>query len=59
MADGQPADGKPEPARGIPCPRCGGRLAVVYTRAHPGKIVRRRECIQCRKRMTTTERATG
>jgi transcriptional regulator NrdR family protein len=49
---------KPEEQRGILCPRCGcGHFYVVYTRrAWGGRIVRRRECRHCGKRVTTFER---
>jgi len=44
--------------RGIECPRCGCRhLRVIYTRrAIGGRIMRRRECRNCGRRMTTYER---
>ena len=52
---------KPEEQRGIVCPRCGcAHFRVIYTRAlWGGRIVRRRECRHCSRRVTTTERATG
>lgn len=42
---------------GLVCPRCGcGHFEVVYTRAAPGgRIIRRRECRHCNRRITTQE----
>lgn len=46
--------------RGIECPRCGCRhFYVVYTRPRADKIVRRKECRHCGKRITTHEQAQG
>jgi transcriptional regulator NrdR family protein len=47
--------------RGLTCRRCGYQeLRVVYTRRRRGGVqVRRRECKQCRERVTTWERAVG
>ncbi len=44
--------------RGIRCPKCGcGRLWVVYTRKVSGRrLMRRRECRDCGRRVTTVER---
>jgi transcriptional regulator NrdR family protein len=41
----------------VECPSCGCRhLEVVYTRPRgDGRIVRRRECRHCGRRITTTE----
>jgi hypothetical protein len=46
--------------RGLECRHCGcGHFRVVYTRqTWGGRIVRRRECRHCGKRMTTWERAS-
>jgi len=43
--------------RGLACRKCGCRhFEVVYTRpARGGKIMRRRECRNCGRRMTTFE----
>ncbi|MFI4860249.1 MAG: hypothetical protein ACIAXF_06160 [Phycisphaerales bacterium JB063] len=43
--------------RGIICRQCGcGHFYVLYTRAKPGgRIMRRRECRHCGKRVTTWE----
>jgi len=43
--------------RGILCPRCGcTHFRVLYTRAKPGgRIMRRRECRHCGRRVTTWE----
>ena len=42
---------------GLTCRRCGcGHFYVVYTRRAPGgRLVRRRECRNCGRRMTTLE----
>lgn len=47
--------------RGIRCPACGcGHFRVIYTRKTIGaRIVRRRECRHCGRRVTTTERVSG
>lgn len=47
---------EPEP-RGIRCPGCGcGHFRVVYTRsALRGRVMRRRECRYCGRRITTYE----
>jgi hypothetical protein len=46
--------------RGLECPRCGCRhFHVLYTRAAiGGRILRRRECRHCGRRLTTYEKAT-
>ncbi len=45
------------PPLGIPCPGCGGRnLDVMRTRPHPGRIVRSRRCLDCRREFRTAER---
>lgn len=43
--------------RGIECPKCGCRhFLVIYTRrAAGGKLIRRRECRHCGRRVTTSE----
>ena len=42
---------------GVKCRNCHCRdLRVIYTRKRLGKIMRRRECRHCGKRMTTFER---
>jgi len=45
-------------AVGLECRRCGCRhFYVIYTRRGPGSsLVRRRECRNCGKRITTVER---
>ncbi len=52
---------KPAERRGLECPRCGcGHFRVLYTRrAWGGRILRRRECRHCGRRMTTYEREAG
>jgi transcriptional regulator NrdR family protein len=46
---------------GLRCWNCGAqRFRVIYTRAAPGgKIIRRRACRGCGKRITTWERMIG
>jgi len=47
-----------ETRRGIECPKCGCRhFHVVYTRRGPARVLRRRECRNCGRRITTCERA--
>ena len=47
--------------RGLECPRCGcAHFRVVYTRPLSGnRIVRKRECRHCQRRMLTVEKAVG
>lgn len=54
-----PTEGKLSENRGIVCSQCGGiELRVIYTRKSWGnRIIRRRECRQCGRRLTTYERA--
>lgn len=49
----------PAARRGLECRACGCRhFRVVYTRpAWGGRILRRRECRHCGRRMTTWEQA--
>lgn len=43
--------------KGIICKRCGGdRWSVAYVRKTSGAIERRRECVECSLRITTTEK---
>lgn len=44
--------------RGLECPRCGCRhFHILYTRATVGgRILRRRECRHCGRRLTTYEK---
>lgn len=45
---------------GFACPQCGGRTQVVDSRRIKWGIRRRRECVKCESRFTTTEvRKTG
>ena len=57
----QPTAAKPDPReqRGLVCHRCGcEQFRVIYTRrAWGGAVRRRRECRNCGKRISTTERA--
>jgi DNA-directed RNA polymerase subunit M/transcription elongation factor TFIIS len=60
--DANEADNRPLNApRGLVCAACGHRrLSVVYTRPRAdGQIMRRRECKNCGKRVTTWERMIG
>jgi transcriptional regulator NrdR family protein len=53
----------PKPAaepKGVVCPNCGCRhFYVVYTRPRAEKIVRRKECRHCGRRVMTYERISG
>lgn len=53
----------PEPNdddRGLECPSCGcHHFYVVYTRRREDRIVRRRECRHCGRKILTVERAIG
>ncbi len=46
---------------GLECPDCGCRhFYVVYTRPTPnGRIMRRRQCRHCGRRITTFEKTGG
>jgi transcriptional regulator NrdR family protein len=48
---------KPAPKRGLECPICGcAHFRVLYTRrALGGRLLRRRECRYCGRRITTYE----
>ena len=48
---------RPSVKRGLECPRCGcGHFRVLYTRpASGGRVLRRRECRHCGRRITTYE----
>ena len=50
-----------EDKRGLECRYCGCKhFRVIYTRRSWGRrIMRRRECRHCGKRMTTSERTIG
>lgn len=52
---------KQEEVKGLACRHCGCRdLRVVYTRPKPGgRIMRRRECRHCGRRVTTWESSSG
>ena len=47
----------PKPKRGLECPNCGcAHFRVLYTRrALGGRLLRRRECRFCGRRITTYE----
>lgn len=51
------ANAQPRSANGLVCRNCGCRhFQVIYTRrAAQGRIVRRRECRHCGRRLTTWE----
>jgi transcriptional regulator NrdR family protein len=61
MEDRTQATEKQEERRGIECPRCGCKhFRVLYTRrALGGRILRRRECRHCGRRVTTYEQTLG
>ncbi len=48
---------RPAPKRGLECPGCGcAHFRVLYTRrALGGRLLRRRECRHCGRRVTTYE----
>lgn len=58
MSDGDQRKPPAEP-KGLRCPRCGcGHFRVLYTRRfRGGRLMRRRECRHCGRRMTTHETA--
>ena len=44
----------------LPCPHCGGgESEVLETRAVKGGVYRRRRCLECKQRFTTTEAIGG
>ncbi len=46
--------------RGLECPRCGCRhLFVIWTRRRGDRVLRRRECRHCGRRVVTSERVIG
>jgi len=52
----------PQPLQhGLVCPQCGCRhFEVLYTRrAYGGKLIRRRACRHCGRRITTSETRLG
>jgi len=57
MNDSSSTDEELKRTRGLECPRCGCRhFYVVYTRpATKGRVLRRRECRYCGRRVTTYE----
>lgn len=58
----QPTDTlTPKVKRGLECSRCGcAHFRVLYTRrALGGRLLRRRECRYCGRRITTYERIGG
>lgn len=56
-----PPTPEPTDARGLECPTCGCRhFHVIYTRqSSNGRVVRRRECRYCGRRISTSERMHG
>lgn len=52
---------KPKEVRGLVCSACGcAHFRVLYTRrAWGGRLMRRRECRHCGKRITTYEQTSG
>jgi transcriptional regulator NrdR family protein len=53
-----PAAQKTQDSKGLECRQCGCRhFFVIYTRrAVGGRLLRRRECRNCGKRITTSEK---
>ena len=51
----------PHEKRGLECPQCGcGHFRVLYTRrALGGRLLRRRQCRYCGRRITTHEHVGG
>jgi len=48
------------PGRGLECRKCGCKhFFVIYTRAREESIMRRRECRNCGRRITTWEKTLG
>lgn len=37
------------------CPSCGGDTKVIDSRSHEDSVYRRRECLVCKERFSTTE----
>ena len=57
ITPGSPPPGHADAERGIECPLCGcHHFRVVYTRRQAGRILRRRECRHCGRRLSTVER---
>ena len=57
---GRPRDNRADaPNRGLACPGCGcAHFRVLYTRrAWGGRLLRRRECRHCGRRVTTYEQS--
>ena len=51
-----PPPDAPEADEGIVCRTCGCRhFWVLYVRPRPGRVIRRRECRNCGRRITTVE----
>ena len=58
----KPTDNQePAPKRGLECPDCGcAHFRVLYTRpAWGGRLLRRRMCRHCGRRVTTYEQTTA
>lgn len=55
------SQGRQNEDRGLTCTKCGCRhFRVIYTRAvWGGRIMRRRECRHCGRRITTHEKLIG
>ena len=60
-AEPPPREAQPEPERGIRCRACNcAHFYTLETRRQPGgRIMRRKECRHCGRRITTYERAFG
>lgn len=52
-----PTDGQTKEAAGLECRECGCRhFDVINTYRQSGRIIRRRACRYCGKRITTSEK---
>ncbi len=53
-------EANPPEEKGLECPRCGCRhFYVVYNDKQTKRIVRRRQCRNCGRRVTTVEKIVG
>jgi transcriptional regulator NrdR family protein len=61
MKPRDPAQPHTSERRGLVCQRCGcGHFRVIYTRpTRGGRIIRRRECRHCGRRVLTAEEVRG
>ncbi len=60
QADSEAAKLQEHDDRGLECPGCGcHHFYVIYTRKREERIVRRRECRHCGRKVLTVERLVG